>query len=364
MRQSAFSSPSWGHRAFTATRMVLHQILRSAEKRGVAPESLLPLMDLREAPVHLTEHAPLVTILEIWERSLSRLSDRTFPLDVAIEAQERPVSVLGFLCRASSTPRVAIQTLIRYWGQVTTASAWALVEQDARASLELRPWFECEESRPRLDGPPSGPQARESMLSLGWACQLEFDLLDVAFGLRAMLPQDQPVLLGMPYGVSPRWIHRLSALGFALRPTSSSHLIELDKKLLDLPLRQADPRLAKFLQVQLEHDHTPAAPVQSLAQQVRLLLSVQLDQGEPFLNRVASQLKLSRRTLQRQLEEAGFTFRDLLDQVRQEQALQHQGALKAEALAERLGYSDARALRRARRRWAGASAQSSKDGSA
>jgi AraC-like DNA-binding protein len=55
------------------------------------------------------------------------------------------------------------------------------------------------------------------------------------------------------------------------------------------------------------------------------------------------------------LSEEGHSYRGLLSHVRQQQAL---AALKAEIgledLAEGLGYSEARSLRRATRRWFGA----------
>jgi AraC-like DNA-binding protein len=90
----------------------------------------------------------------------------------------------------------------------------------------------------------------------------------------------------------------------------------------------------------------------AVAEQVLDLLWQQpLDQAK-----VAAMLGLSVPTLRRRLADEGHSFRGLLGNVRQQQTL---AALKAEMgledLAQGLGYSEARSLRRATQRWFGAS---------
>lgn len=349
MRQPSDSSDTARPVAITVTRVVLHQIIKSLEMRGISAESLLPAVSSLDPPSHLIEHVPLDVLLTVWRRALLRTGERTFPIQVALEAQARPASMLGFLCRASSTPRHAVHSLIRFWSQVTGASRWMLLEAPWVATLALQPL--------RLGmGQPSSLHTSEWNLpsdaqEAGWMCQLEFDLLDVALGLRLLLSTDQRLTLGFPYALPDRYVRRLDELGFNVRCNVKAHCIEFDQRLLDRPLRQADAQLATFLEMQLEHEQIPPSYAADLVGQVRALLSVQLELGEPFLDRAAQQLGMSRRTLQRQLEDSGSSFRQLLEQVRQEQCHLYVGRLKADALAEKLGYSDVRALRRARRRW-------------
>ncbi|GAB2533009.1 helix-turn-helix domain-containing protein [Nocardia heshunensis] len=80
-----------------------------------------------------------------------------------------------------------------------------------------------------------------------------------------------------------------------------------------------------------------------------------LHHGEPDLIRVARRLSASPRTLQRRLHAHGTTWRDELDSVRSEHAvtLLRETDLPVDSIAARLGYSDARALRRAFIRWKG-----------
>ena len=82
-----------------------------------------------------------------------------------------------------------------------------------------------------------------------------------------------------------------------------------------------------------------------------------MESGDPSLATVARSLGLSTRTLQRSLAAQGLAFRQLVDDARWSLA----GPLVAttdtpfEEIAERLGYADAKAFRRAFRRWSGLS---------
>ena len=82
-----------------------------------------------------------------------------------------------------------------------------------------------------------------------------------------------------------------------------------------------------------------------------------LPQGDPSLDSVADQLQLPHWLLQRKLREQGLSFTQLLDQIRQDLALQHLGQqnLNISELAPLLGYSETSAFSRAFRRWFGVS---------
>ncbi|MGW4242148.1 AraC family transcriptional regulator ligand-binding domain-containing protein [Nocardia sp. NPDC004722] len=75
--------------------------------------------------------------------------------------------------------------------------------------------------------------------------------------------------------------------------------------------------------------------------------------GETDLRWVADRLAVGPRTIQRRLQEQGTTWRDELEAVRYEHAvnLLRNTDLPVSSVAARLGYSDARALRRAFLRW-------------
>lgn len=125
---------------------------------------------------------------------------------------------------------------------------------------------------------------------------------------------------------------------------------------LALPLRTADPVLAAILErhaallphIQPRPTNWPDRVQQALAAETLA------EEGTVSLTAVARRLATSPRTLQRRLAEAGTTWRHELDRARQTQfaRLHRHPAAPLDREAGLLGYSDARALRRARRRWA------------
>ncbi|HEX2315712.1 MAG TPA: helix-turn-helix domain-containing protein [Thermomonospora sp.] len=92
--------------------------------------------------------------------------------------------------------------------------------------------------------------------------------------------------------------------------------------------------------------------------ELRALLAEGLPEGPVTLPDMARRLAVSPRTLQRRLHAAGTTWRRELEITRGACAtrLLEQADLPRAAVARRLGYSDARSLRRAVRRWERAAA--------
>jgi len=88
---------------------------------------------------------------------------------------------------------------------------------------------------------------------------------------------------------------------------------------------------------------------------VRKAITHRLDDGRPSLCAVASELNLSVRTLQRRLSAAGWTYNDLVDDVRFAMARQRMAVPDAplKAVAAELGFSEHASFTRAFRRWIG-----------
>ena len=91
------------------------------------------------------------------------------------------------------------------------------------------------------------------------------------------------------------------------------------------------------------------APVRTLLDDARATLRRHL--GRRSLAQLASELKISERTLQRRLGEAGVTFRQIVDEVRVEMLAQHVVPQKGRVTASALGFSDPSSVRRLRKRW-------------
>jgi AraC-like DNA-binding protein len=128
-----------------------------------------------------------------------------------------------------------------------------------------------------------------------------------------------------------------------------------DSQYLLLPLPKADPNLHEVLVPYADQRLSQLPAAKSITADVRSLIAAQLAQGGPDVAAIAAGLGMSLRTLARRLEAEGTTFRDLVDDVRQQAALELVGerSLSFSEVAHQLGFSHAAAFHRAFRRWTG-----------
>ena len=120
---------------------------------------------------------------------------------------------------------------------------------------------------------------------------------------------------------------------------------------LDLPLRGADPVLARIL---LGYAASlPAPPPVTWREHVHRQLADLIEDGTPSIDALARRLAVSTRTLQRQLAEQGTTWRAELDAARYRRAVhaRRTGVSDLTRLARQLGYADPGSARRALSRW-------------
>jgi AraC-like DNA-binding protein len=119
--------------------------------------------------------------------------------------------------------------------------------------------------------------------------------------------------------------------------------IVIDREILDAPLKSETGKR----RVATEPAET-AAGLQAVLKQL-------LPYGKADIRTVAVHQNMSRRTLQRRLKDWGFTFEEILDDIRRSEALMlvRTGTLPMIEVAFLLGYSDPAHFSRAFRRWTG-----------
>lgn len=122
------------------------------------------------------------------------------------------------------------------------------------------------------------------------------------------------------------------------------------------PLPMSPPGIERVLLHQADQVLASSKPVLDWPGTFRMALATTFaEDSSPALDRVAQRLAISVRTLQRRLGEHGTSWREEVEAVRQDQALKllRDTDLPMRAVADRLGYSDVRTLRRAVHRWHG-----------
>ncbi|MGI5488605.1 helix-turn-helix domain-containing protein [Microtetraspora malaysiensis] len=121
------------------------------------------------------------------------------------------------------------------------------------------------------------------------------------------------------------------------------------------PQPRADAALAAILDEHARLSTAAARPVLGWLDRFHAALERAIDGGPPDLEQVAQRLAMSPRTLQRHLREEGTTWREELERLRQwrVERLLGESSLSMESIAVRVGFTDARSLRRAIHRWYG-----------
>jgi len=132
--------------------------------------------------------------------------------------------------------------------------------------------------------------------------------------------------------------------------------VVLSKDQMELPIKTADPTLLRILENHCSLILGKAPKQKDLLFQVRELVLNRLSDGEPAMDTVASELGMSMRTLARRLDEKGTSYRDILDDVRRQLALEYTSdrRLRLGEIAFLLGYNNQTSFNHAFRRWTGA----------
>ena len=130
---------------------------------------------------------------------------------------------------------------------------------------------------------------------------------------------------------------------------------QFDARLLAAPLRRADASLHRVMLPYVDESLQKLPLARTVTSDVRSLISKELSLGGPDASSIASRLGMSLRTLSRRLAAEGTSYRDLMDDVRRNLALEQVGnsSLDLAEIASRLGFSHGAAFHRAFRRWTG-----------
>jgi AraC-like DNA-binding protein len=124
-------------------------------------------------------------------------------------------------------------------------------------------------------------------------------------------------------------------------------------KLLDTPLKTADPIATQLARAQCERELAAIVDA-GFPGRVRAAIARRAE-GVPSLAEVARELHVSTRTLKRKLADRGTTFSAILDDVRRQRALLllDNRELSIGEIAGKLGYSEVPNFTRAFRKWTG-----------
>lgn len=272
------------------------------------------------------------TVSRLWELAVER--SRNPAIGLAQHHVARPASfdVVGYAMMSCADLRSAFERLIRYMLILSDALTMTMSEERGgyRVAFVLS------------GGERPVPRQRIEFIFVtvigfcGWISGRDIRPLAVDFVYQA--PKD-PTAYAAAFG---------SPVAF----DASSNSILFARADMAAPLPTFNPTLAelheRFAGDYLRHyDHAQTS------YRAREVIIRKLPDGEPRRDEIASELRLSERTLQRRLQEEATSFVQLLDDTRRELAEQYLGRLQL-SLAQAaylLGFSDQRSFFRACKRW-------------
>ncbi len=305
-----------------------------ARDAGVDSEPLLRAhrIDL-EAVNNPRARLRLDHVLQFLQDLEERLPSRLAGLDAARFWTPNAMGVLGHAWLTSRTLRAAFHRLARFSRVVSEGVKVNLVETETSATLEfhflhpgLAPWL-------RPDG---------TLAMLLAMCQ--------ALGGKSFRPQEVHVPHAQPRRTQP-YRH---LFGCPVLFRAEACRFQISAQAADAP-RTAPPEQLEQLHDRLMLDYLRQMDEADLIGRVKGVIVDLLPSGNVTDARVARELHMTSRTLQRRLQERGTTFKRLLTEVRTDLAAQYlrEGRHNLSEISFLLGFSELSAFSRAFKRWHG-----------
>lgn len=309
-------------------------VMAATQRLGVSEHNLLAAAGIDPEALQ-RERWPIDDITRLWHAAEHCTRDPGLGLKVG--AQFNPISIggVGFALQSSATLREALVMTQKFQRLISDGGRFQLL------SGQQATWIVYHPRQGRLA---FSPHQIEAVLAavIGfahWATGIKLQPLQVQFS---------QARLGSLEGYQ-------QVFNCPVEFEQAFSGLQIDNRVLDHPLPQADPQLAQV------HERVTAARLAALKmngfteQGLRQWLVARMGPVLPRRAEIAQALGISERTLARRLAVLNQTFEQLLDDVRRELALQAVQDLEASLpeVAESLGFAEVSSFYRAFSRWTG-----------
>lgn len=279
---------------------------------------------------------PLASLHELLDEAERVTSDPFLGLHVAVDYRRGAYGVMEFACRSAPTLRDALLRIVRFSKLMNDHVEVTFEEKDGLGIVEQR--------------------LAASPLCLGRHAN-EFFVVTLLDQARLLSGDDCVPARAWFAHARPKDPGELVR---ALRTSSIEFQREangfaLPSRVLDRPLATADPALLDVLDKHASVALEQLPDAADFVTEVRRAVRERLRREIPTVDKVASDLHLSARTLQRRLGEEGTTFARVYESVREELARVYVAdpAMALSEIAALLRYAEVSAFLRAFKRWTG-----------
>jgi AraC-like DNA-binding protein len=310
-------------------------LLDAAEGLGLDRAELMRVCDLTaEELADPDGRVPIVKHWQLWKAIIRRADDPALGLKLVEGFHTRGLGLVGYAMYHSHTLREALRRFERFSHVVSEAIRIRLTEDDATFTITTTTSRRFDRLRHPMD-------ARLAIL------------LKVAREItgRPIVPLE--VRFDYPRPSETREHQRV--FGGPLVFDADDEALVLRRSDADLPVGTGDETLGGYLDRLAEEVAASLGRRGSWIHEVRRTVWEQLCSGQPSVQRIAAELGMSARTMQRRLRDEGVSFSQVLDDLRRAMAerLLRDRELAVYEVAFLLGYSEPSTFHRAFRRWYG-----------
>jgi len=323
-------------REYTILVRSVRKIAGAAAARGVGAEELYRAANLDPALLEDPDNRiPFTQFVALYESGARLTGDDAFGLHVGEISNPELFDVLGYVIANSPTLGEAINCLVCYHSIWCDGALFKLYVDGPRARLTYV-YAEADGGERRHD------------------CEMTFSVA-VSLARRVTCVDWTPHEVSFQHPKPQTTDEHRRIFRAPVRFGRPSNELIMDSALLSLPIKRADPGLCEILDRQARELCARLPHQDSLANQVRGLLTEMLKAGDSRVEAISHRLGLSPRTLQRRLREEGTSHHDLLDGVRRDLSKRYlqEPELSICEVTYLLGFSEPSAFHRAFRRWTG-----------
>jgi AraC-like DNA-binding protein len=315
-------------------------VLRQTRALGIDDAEILERTQL--GPAHLDGSATSINgrqFLQLIENVAAQVTDTAFPVHYGVSMSVGTHGIMGYALLTSATVRDAFDLALRYYK--TVFSMMTIVEDVKDQKVHFVFDVESETTVQEaylIEGIFSG------LLSVS-RFMVGFSSLPCIMRYRIPKPPHADIYQQL-FGIQPEF-------------DCDCNEIIVDRQLLDIPLPANDPQTRKMAEAQCEKMLESMEQFCSFPEKIKKILKASPD-TLPALPEVAAQLNMHPRTLGRRLSEYNTCFKELLEEVKSELAMQYllDPDMLIDDIAFSLDYNDATSFYRAFKRWTGNSPSS------
>lgn len=300
--------------------------------RGIDPEPVF--LESGIAPDRAkaaNARVPVTECRAIWERADALIDDPTWGIRYGEYWHPSMFGPLGYAWLTSPTLRAAYERLSRFIDLFIERGVVTLRDADDSVLINFN----------YRNEPFALPSVADAMTSLG------ITMCRAIYGSRL-----RPTELSFVHAAPEHPGSYEDYFGCPVTFSADCDCVRLSAVVVDTALPGANPHLAEIAKNETIR-YLAKLNAASPEDRIRRFIIDQLPNGRITGESVADAMHMSRRTLYRQLDKAGLTFNDLLQEVRMElaQAYLSVDTYSVSQIAFMLGFSEQAAFSRAYRRW-------------